>query len=61
MSSLEDDDNITFVDNKGGKIALYGDYQYHLVRTYKSGASILRCSKYRKTNCRGSITLKVSF
>lgn len=57
MSSIEDR-TIIFVENKGGKVAVHGDYQYHLLRHYKSGAAILRCSKYRKTNCRGSITVK---
>lgn len=44
----------------GGIIYIHENYQYTKVRMFKSGATYLRCTNYKRQKCKASITFKVS-
>lgn len=58
MSS--DDSDLNFLQINGGTALLNDKYKYHVLKKYKSGAAIWRCSNYRKFNCLVTITVKVN-
>lgn len=59
MSEEESSATLVSIKKNGGKLYIYKNNQFVMVRQYKSGAKYLRCSRYKSEKCKAGITIKV--
>lgn len=62
MSEADNSDpDLLFLPTNGGTALILGTHKYHVLKKYKNGASIWRCSNYKKEKCLGTVTIKVCY